>query len=67
MKRHCPKNKEYIAPFKNHLIEGTMGNLTQEEKDEICKSIQEGFMCGHIMFGTYSLSFNTLTTRHQIN
>jgi hypothetical protein len=64
---HCPINK--LAPKKRtpHIIEGTMGNLTDTEKDAICKSIQEGWNCGHIAMGTHSISFNVITTRRSIN
>ena len=65
--RHCPKNKEYVRPYRPKLIEGTMGNLTATERDEVCKSIQEGFNSGYIIFGTYSLSYNVITTRRSVN
>jgi hypothetical protein len=61
--RHCPKSKEYIKPFKSHLIEGTKGNLTEAERDAICREIHEGWSCGLLAMGTYSLSFTITSTR----
>ena len=60
---HCPKSKLALPKKAPRLIEGTMGNLTDEERDAICLQIQEGWNTGHIIFGTYSLSFNLITIR----
>ncbi len=61
---HCPTNKFALKKKAPRLVEGTMGKLTEAEKDAICREIQEGWVNGHIIFGTHSLSFNLLTTRY---
>lgn len=61
---HAPKNKFALKKKAPRLIEGTMGNLTQKERDAIMVQIGEGWSNGHILFGeAYSLSFNLIVTR----
>jgi len=60
---HCPKNKLALPRKKPHLIEGTMGNLTELERLAISQAIKEGWCNGHIAMGTHSISFNLLVTR----
>jgi hypothetical protein len=62
---HQPTSKLVVIKKKApRLIEGTMGNLTDKEKDAICLQIQRGWVNGNIYLGeTYSLVFNLISTR----
>lgn len=62
---HTPKSKYVLLKKAPRLIEGTIGQLTQVERDTICKNIQEGWINGHILLPEtpYTISFNLITTR----
>jgi len=64
---HCPKNKLALPRKKPHLIEGTQGNLTEQERDAITISIQEGWSNGHLAMGTHAISYNLIVTRYSNN
>jgi hypothetical protein len=64
---HCPKSKLFLKRKEPRLTEGTMGQLSEEERNAICKEIQEGWVCGQIVFGTHAISFNLLSTRRSLN
>ena len=65
---HQPISKLTVMKKKTpRLTEGTMGQLSDEERDAICREIQEGWVNGQIIFGTHAISFNLISTRHSIN
>ena len=63
---HQPKSKFSLKRKSPRLTEGTMGQLSDEERDAICQEIQEGWVCGQIVFGTHAIQFNLISTRRSL-
>jgi hypothetical protein len=60
---HQPLSKFPLKKKPPRLVESTMGQLSDEERDAITKEIQEGWCGGLIAMGTHKIQFNLITNR----